>query len=595
MTVATIAVQQNDKGALVWVGAGDAAIFHSLTPESYSQCLLIEADEMQTEPLLKLQQSDEKIRLLLRAVATEDRPCLFYRYNLNQFNALQPATGLLQLYPGLKLQEQVTVQAISISTLIREQQLEPTNKHTLVLSVPAQAYELLQSLAEQHLLPLFYQLRVQVGQTELYQNAGTCSELEFWLQQQGYLLCETDKSDPDLWQVVFRRHPLLDKLRKLEMVNDELTSQLETSNEEQRILSQRLQQHSSEMEELTHRQNAELVKIKQNNVELSARVTEADSETGKIRNQLRVMEVKLQAARVGNAELHQKLQQAESTATEAYSSLVSKNDLLSEQLQAFETQLHLAREENIKLQQAESIINNSLSAALKDLELLKEQLTVAGAELQSLREEKINVLNTGLAASENLNKAEMVIEQLKQQQMSLTTQLQSVTATNAELLASAESQAQQAIQSETIVLAKQHTLEQKLLHVEQILAAEREAAELVTAQLRLQLQAEEQQVRNAIEKNVELVAQGESLKNQISHIETRAVDLQHLLDTTTNNLSNMTHQATHRLDTITQLEKSNRRLLEENQQLSARQQALQQEMLKAEAQIDLIKELILKE
>jgi hypothetical protein len=57
----------------------------------------------------------------------------------------------------------------------------------------------------------------------------------------------------------------------------------------------------------------------------------------------------------------------------------------------------------------------------------------------------------------------------------------------------------------------------------------------------------------------------------------------------------MTHQATHRLDTITQLEKSNRRLLEENQQLSARQQALQQEMLKAEAQIDLIKELILKE
>ena len=158
---------------------------------------------MQTEPLLQLQQRDEKVRSLIKAVATEDGPSLFYRYNLDQFNALQPATGLLQLYPGLKLQEQVTLQAISISTLIREQQLEPTFKHTLVLSVPAQAYGLLRSLAEQDLLTLFYQLNVQVGQTELYQDAGTCSELEFWLQQQGYLLCETDKSDPDLWLVVF--------------------------------------------------------------------------------------------------------------------------------------------------------------------------------------------------------------------------------------------------------------------------------------------------------------------------------------------------------------------------------------------------------
>ncbi|MFC0047226.1 hypothetical protein [Rheinheimera tilapiae] len=595
MTFGTTAVQQNDKGVLVWVGSGDAANFHSLIPESYSQCLLIEADEMQTEPLLQLQQRDEKVRSLIKAVATEDGPSLFYRYNLDQFNALQPATGLLQLYPGLKLQEQVTLQAISISTLIREQQLEPTFKHTLVLSVPAQAYGLLRSLAEQDLLTLFYQLNVQVGQTELYQDAGTCSELEFWLQQQGYLLCETDKSDPDLWLVVFRRHPLLDKLRKLETVNDDLTSQLEMSIEEQRVLSQRLQQHSSEIEELTHRQNAELVRIKQDNVELAVRVTEADSETGKIRNQLRVMEVKLQAARVGNAELHHKLQQAESTATEAHSSLLSKNELLVEQLQALEIQLHLVREENIKLQQAEGIANNSLNSALNDLELLKKQLVAIGAELQSLREENINLLNTGLAASENLNNAEMVIGQLQQQQMSLATQLQVVTATNAELLARAESQAQQTIQSETAALAKQHTLEQKLQHAEQILLAEREAAEVVTAQLRVQLQTEEQELRNVVANNAELVAKGESLLNQIIHIEARAIDLQHLLDTTTTNLTNMTNQATYRLDAITQLEKSNRRLLEENQQLSERQHALQQEMLKAEAQIDLIKELILKE
>ncbi len=60
-------------------------------------------------------------------------------------------------------------------------------------------------------------------------------------------------------------------------------------------------------------------------------------------------------------------------------------------------------------------------------------------------------------------------------------------------------------------------------------------------------------------------------------------------------LEQVSKHAAQRLEKITQLEKANRQLARPNQQLAKRQQLLEQEMLKAEAQIDIIKELILKD
>jgi len=54
------------------------------------------------------------------------------------------------------------------------------------------------------------------------------------------------------------------------------------------------------------------------------------------------------------------------------------------------------------------------------------------------------------------------------------------------------------------------------------------------------------------------------------------------------------HAAT-RLDKINQLEQSKRQSDEVNAQLMKRQQALEHEMLKAQAQIDIIKDLLLKQ
>jgi chemotaxis protein histidine kinase CheA len=60
-------------------------------------------------------------------------------------------------------------------------------------------------------------------------------------------------------------------------------------------------------------------------------------------------------------------------------------------------------------------------------------------------------------------------------------------------------------------------------------------------------------------------------------------------------LEHVSKHAAQRLEKVTQLEKSNRQLNETNEQLVKKQRLLEQEMLKAEAQIDIIKELVLRQ
>lgn len=627
MSLATTTVRQHADGVYIWVGPGDAATFPSVKTDNYSRVLLIEANELQQEHLLQLQQTDAKISVLLQAVATEDGPAQLYRYNLSQFNALQPATGLLQLYPGLKLQEQSSVEAINFATLVREQQLAPQDCHTLVLSVPAQALALLLSLAEQQLLTLFSQLTVQTAAIELYQDAGTCQELESWLLLQGYLHAATDNTDPDLVVMTFRRHALLDKIETLVIANGQLTEQLTASKAEQQVLRLQLEQQSQQFNDtaaVAQSQQAELAKLAQTNVALTNNIEQiktqhsaalqaleaklqqaeqaltaerqaADKDTTQLQQQIQLLEDKLQSAGSGNAELllttqsltaqktqaeqanaelQQKLQQAELVATEAQRIAAAETEQIKQQVQLLEEQLQQATSTN-----AVFVANN------ESLTAQKTQAEQANAALQQ------KLQQAELFATEAQRIAAADAEQAKHQIQALEITLKTTSSSNTELAAKAESLALLHAQAEQSMLE----LQQKLLQAEQLIIDERKSAVAANAEFEKQLQACEQQMQAVKDNSAGLVAKVDSLQNQKVQMDKTVADLQQQLDKHKSDLTTVTKHAATRLEKINQLESTVRRQQEENQQLSARQQALQQEMLKAEAQIDLIKELILKE
>ena len=662
MSLATTTVPQHADGVYIWVGPGDAATFPSVKTDNYSRVLLIEADELQQEHLLQLQQTDAKISVLLQAVATEDGPAQLYRYNLSQFNALQPATGLVQLYPGLKLQEQSSVEAINFATLVREQQLAPQDCHTLVLSVPAQALALLQSLAEQQLLTLFSQLTVQTAAIELYQDAGTCQELESWLLLQGYLHAATDNTDPDLVVMTFRRHALLDKIETLVIANAQLTEQLTASKAEQQALRQQLEQQSQQFNVTAESQQAELAKLAQANVALTNNIEQiktqhsaelqaleaklqqaeqaltaerqaADKDTTQLQQQIQLLEDKLQSAGSGNAELllttqsltaqktqaeqanaelQQKLQQAELVATEAQRIAAADAEQAKQQIQALETTLkttsssnteliakaeslallHAQAEQSMlelqqKLLQAEQLIIDERKSAAAANAQLEEQLQVSEQQLQAAKAD-----STGLVAQ-----VESLQSQKAQADKTVTElqlQLQAAKENSTGLVAKVESLQSQKVQADKTVTELQQQL-QVAKDNSAGLAAKVESLQSQKTQADKTATELQQQLQVAKDNSAGLATTVESLQSQKAQTDKTSTELQQQLDKHKSDLAAVAKHAATRLDKINQLEKTNKQLQDTNTQLNARQQLLENEMLKAEAQIDLIKELILKE
>ena len=155
-------------------------------------------------------------------------------------------------------------------------------------------------------------------------------------------------------------------------------------------------------------------------------------------------------------------------------------------------------------------------------------------------------------------------------------------------------------------VSENETLQQQLTAVK--VAAEKKQAELSgliagkDAELKQALEQRknaEQQTSIINDKVTQQTQQLAELTRQAEQLHQRATEQQQLHAQQLNKLQaecdQVAKHAATRLDKINQLEQSKRQLHEVNAQLMKRQQALEHEMLKAQAQIDIIKDLLLKQ
>ena len=104
---------------IVHFGAGicsELANYLTLQPR---QLLLVEADPELAEDLQKRTTDCESVQVTRAAVAGKPGPAIFHRFSLPEVNSLHHATGLLELFPGLKTVELLPVKTVSPVTLLR--------------------------------------------------------------------------------------------------------------------------------------------------------------------------------------------------------------------------------------------------------------------------------------------------------------------------------------------------------------------------------------------------------------------------------------------------------------------------------------------
>ncbi|MDR7119295.1 hypothetical protein [Rheinheimera soli] len=210
---------------LIWLGAGNGTEPKGLI-ELAETSLLVEAREDAFKNLVNTFLNSKTVSLKQSVISTHGGEVSFHQYNLPEFSALCKATGLIRLFPGLRLANLDTVVSEGIVDLLTEAKV--TGKDNLfVIDIPDISLSLLQQLDEHQFLNRFCQILLVGSSEALFLGASNSAELINFMLNHGFYLAAEDKTDPDLPWLTFVSNPLWQKLKQAQQQETELNKQLD--------------------------------------------------------------------------------------------------------------------------------------------------------------------------------------------------------------------------------------------------------------------------------------------------------------------------------------------------------------------------------
>ena len=202
---------------LVHFGAGQCSELDEYLALTPRQLLLVEADSQLAKELETRIQGLTKAQVCCAVIAGKPGDAILYRYNFPELNSLHPASGLIKLFPGLKLVEEQHVETISPVTLLEPLQLKAEKENWLVIDLPGEELPVLQASQQSKQLELFNRISLYCGSESLYEGSETAAQIIDWLQEVGFDLdAEDDSRDPDRPCWSFRRNALQLRNRDLQ-------------------------------------------------------------------------------------------------------------------------------------------------------------------------------------------------------------------------------------------------------------------------------------------------------------------------------------------------------------------------------------------
>ena len=378
---------------LVHFGAGQCSELDAHLAFRPQKVLLVEADPQVAAALQARTAQLQNVQVISGAVAGSAGPCVLYRYNLPGASSLHPATGLLQLFPGLREVDEIPVDAVAPTTLLQPLQLAPHGEKLLVIDLPGEELPVLEALWGANALQLFSQVKLRCGREPLYQGCVPAVQILRWLEEHGFsLLSEDDTEDPDCPCWTLQRNVL--QLRNLELANQaaDLQSQLTGLQEQLKQLDQTRAEQAkkiAEQQELVEQANqakAAQEKIASDRHAQIQQLTQARDEQAKLAGdrqaQLDTLRQERDAATKQLAEQKTQLEQA-NQAKAAQEKIASDRHAQIQQLtQARDEQAKLAGDRQAQL----DTLRQERDAATRQLAEQKTQLEQANLTLAALEE-----------------------------------------------------------------------------------------------------------------------------------------------------------------------------------------------------------------
>jgi hypothetical protein len=349
---------------LIWLGAGQAKEPTGLINQA-TKVTLIDARESACE-YLKKQFPLDHVQVIPKLLTVHGGQQSFTEYNLPEYSALQAATGLKKLFPGLKIAHQETMASIPLEQFFKELNLTD-NKNVLVADLPDINRAFLEALHKTGELYKFSKVYIFANPVPLYLDALNATDIINFLQSIGYLLQETVSTDPDFPCLVFGVNPLWVGLQQVNHLNAKLVNDAKELQTQQETLKQQL---------VESKQQADLVvkereSLKQQLANQQQQKESQDKERETLKQQL--VELKQQVDLV--AKERESLKQQLVNQQQQKETQDKERETLKQQLVELKQQLDLVVKERESLKQQLASQQQQKNEQDKEQEKLKQKLT----------------------------------------------------------------------------------------------------------------------------------------------------------------------------------------------------------------------------
>lgn len=250
---------------IVHLGAGQHVERSDYEGIRYQKLALVEGDPEAAEELSAAYEGDPSVQVISKLVSPAGGEVVFHRYNLSAVNGILPAGTLSMLYPRLRLLAEELLPSSPLPRLIAELEIRPESKNLLLVDLPGQEPDLIQSLSGE-LLRKFSFIVIR-GCLEAHQ--GGAKELRQTLSLLGnlhYKLVEQDGAEDSQWPLA---------LFEFDGAVAEIEGELENRA---RLLVQKATQ--------IHQQGERIVEAERHFGEVSAHRDALQGEVGELRGQL---------------------------------------------------------------------------------------------------------------------------------------------------------------------------------------------------------------------------------------------------------------------------------------------------------------------
>jgi len=210
---------------LYWLGAGNASC-PTIEFNNYDKVVLVDARIEACNRLESLVSAHRNLCVVNACIGRDgEETSKFSIYNERNLSAKSKPTSLLELFPGLKLEELESVKALCAKEILNE--VHPKDKNVLILELLDSCGSTLLELKETGLLHSFDQVFISCGVDSLFEGAWEKSQVVEFLTDEFFSVVSIDDTDPDIQLIEFKFDQIGKVFKETEQENQVLKNEVE--------------------------------------------------------------------------------------------------------------------------------------------------------------------------------------------------------------------------------------------------------------------------------------------------------------------------------------------------------------------------------